>query len=87
MQEVEGTRRPELGWLLHRPFWGKGYATEAATATRDAAFGRWGYREVISLVRPENLPSRRVAERLGMRADRHVTFHGFDHIVYVAEAE
>jgi [ribosomal protein S5]-alanine N-acetyltransferase len=86
MQELEGVRRPEIGWLLHRPFWGKGYATEAGIATRDAAFSRWGYGEVISLIRPVNRPSRRVAERVGMRAGEYVQFHGFEHIVYVVEA-
>jgi len=64
MQEVEGTRRPEIGWLLDRPYWGKGYATETGIATRDAAFTRWGYRHVISLIRPVNESSRRVARRL-----------------------
>ena len=86
MQDVEGVRRPEIGWLLHRPFWGKGYATEAGIATRDVAFARWGYREVISLIRPMNGPSRRVAERVGMRAGDRVHFHGFEHIMYVVEA-
>src|SRR5437763_4566600 len=65
-QEVDGVRYPEVGWLLHRPFWGSGYATEAASATRDAAFTRWHYPHVISLIRPINLPSSRVAERIGM---------------------
>jgi RimJ/RimL family protein N-acetyltransferase len=86
MQEVEGTRRPEIGWLLDRPYWGKGYATEAGIATRDAAFTRWGYRQVISLIRPVNESSRRVAERVGMRPGGRVPFHGFEHIMYVTEA-
>jgi RimJ/RimL family protein N-acetyltransferase len=85
MQEVDGGRHPEIGWLLHRPFWGRGYATEAAVATRDAAFARWGYRQVISLIRPVNEPSRRVAERVGMTPGRHVQFHGNEHIMYGAE--
>jgi RimJ/RimL family protein N-acetyltransferase len=84
MQEVEGERQPEIGWLLHRPFWGKGYATEAAIATRDAAFRQWRYAAVISLIRPENQPSRRVAERIGMTPRRLVHFHGFQHIVFEA---
>jgi [ribosomal protein S5]-alanine N-acetyltransferase len=86
MQQVEGTPLPEIGWLLHRPFWGHGYATEAATATRDAAFQSWRYPSVISLIRPVNEPSQRVARRVGMRADRNVQFHGFEHIVFVANA-
>ena len=86
MQEVEGKRRPEIGWLLAREFWGRGYATEAGAAARDAAFSRWGYAEVISLIRPENLRSRRVAGRLGMTPGQEVQFHGFRHIMYESRA-
>jgi RimJ/RimL family protein N-acetyltransferase len=86
MQEVEGERRPEIGWLLYRPFWGQGYATEAAAATRDLAFERWRYPEVISLIRPVNEPSQRVALRIGMRPTRRAPFHGFEHIVFQASA-
>ncbi|HET9275345.1 MAG TPA: GNAT family N-acetyltransferase [Gemmatimonadales bacterium] len=82
IQEVAGLRRPEIGWLLAREFWGRGYATEAGAATRSAAFERWAYPEVISLIRPENEPSRRVAGRLGMVATEEVEFHAFRHIVY-----
>jgi RimJ/RimL family protein N-acetyltransferase len=86
IQEVEGRRRPEIGWLLDRPFWGRGYATEAAAGTRDAAFSRWHYPDVISLIRPVNLPSRRVAERIGMHAGPSVMFHGYEHVVYGVRA-
>jgi RimJ/RimL family protein N-acetyltransferase len=82
MQEVQGRVRPEVGWLLHRPFWGRGYATEAAAAVRDAAFTRWRYPEVISLIRPANLPSRRVAERIGSTPGPTVEFRGLPHVVY-----
>ena len=82
VQDVEGERHPEIGWLLHRPCWGRGYATEAGAAARDVAFARWHYPYVISLIRPVNTPSRRVAERLGMEPGREVQFHGFTHIVY-----
>jgi [ribosomal protein S5]-alanine N-acetyltransferase len=83
-QDVEGGRYryPEVGWLLHRPHWGRGYATEAARATRDAARDRWGYPAVISLIRPGNLRSMGVAERIGMRPGRLVRFKGFEHIIY-----
>jgi len=82
LQDVEDAKLPELGWLLARPFWGLGYATEAGRAARRLAGTRWGYPSVISLIRPENTPSRRVAERVGLVAGREVDFHDFRHIVY-----
>lgn len=85
LQTIEGQKRAEVGWLLDRPHWGKGYATEAAAAVRDAAFTRWNYPEVISLIRPTNTPSQRVAERIGMKPGPKVWYNGFEHVVYRAE--
>ncbi len=87
LQDVGGCRQPEVGWLLHRPYWGRGYATEAAAGTRDLARTRWRCGRLISLIRPVNLQSQRVAERIGMRAGPRVEFHGFEHIVYETEPE
>ena len=85
LQSVDGKRRPEIGWLLDRRYWGHGYATEAGSAVRDAAFTRWNYPEVISLIRPTNMPSIRVAERIGMKPGPKVWFNGAEHVVYRAE--
>lgn len=84
-QIVEGVPEREIGWLLHRPFWGNGYATEAAAATRELAFTTWDLPYVISLIRPVNLPSQAVARRIGMTPTRHVLFHGFEHVVWRVE--
>jgi ribosomal-protein-alanine N-acetyltransferase len=87
-QYVEGVRHPEIGWLLAREYWGCGFATEAGAATRDAAFNQWGYDHVISLIRPVNVNSQRVARRLGMTEGRRVQFHGYEHCVFeIARAE
>src|SRR5579871_4216856 len=51
MHELTGLPRPrypEIGYLLHRPFWHRGFATEAAAAVRDHAFRAFGYDELIS---------------------------------------
>src|SRR4051812_2089166 len=51
----------EVGWRLRRAAWGYGYATEAAGAALEVAFGVLGLERVISLIRPENERSRAVA--------------------------
>ncbi len=56
----------EVGWVLYPEVWGRGYATEAARACI-----RWGLRELeipylTAMIRPDNVRSIRVAERLGM---------------------
>ena len=82
IQTVDGERLPEVGWLLHRSYWGRGYATEAGAAVRDSALNEWGHDRIISLIRPVNLASQRVARRLGMVDRRRVSFHGFEHCVF-----
>ena len=57
----------EVGWGLTREAWGKGYAYEGATAAIDWAFDQLGWDEVIHVIETPNLPSRRLAERLGSR--------------------
>lgn len=69
---AEAGPAPELGWRLARSAWGYGYATEAAIAARDDAFGRLGLPEVISIIHPENVRSQRVATKLGMVPARQV---------------
>jgi [ribosomal protein S5]-alanine N-acetyltransferase len=70
--ESTGPTELEVGYELGRDFWGQGYATEAATAVRDQALGPMGRTRLIAFVRPENLASARVAEKLGMRHERDV---------------
>jgi RimJ/RimL family protein N-acetyltransferase len=82
MQEIDGVAEPEIGYLIHRPFWRQGLATEAALATRAWAFETRGLPRVISLIRPENLPSQGVAGKLGMTPGKRALFHGFEHIVF-----
>ena len=67
---------PEIGWRLDRPYWGKGYATEAARAAVADGFDRIGLDEIISFTTPLNIPSIRVMERLGMT---HDPADDFDH--------
>ena len=45
----------------------------------DYAFGRLGHRRVVSLIRPDNLASRRVAQKNGLRHERDLIFRGQVH--------
>lgn len=59
----------EIQWRLKRTAWGAGYATEAARACLEFAFATLRAREVVAFTVPQNVRSRAVMERLGMRRD------------------
>jgi RimJ/RimL family protein N-acetyltransferase len=69
---IAGRSEVEVAYLLARPYWGRGLATEAARAIAAHAFGRLGLSRLICLVDPANTASIRVAERIGMRLERRV---------------
>jgi RimJ/RimL family protein N-acetyltransferase len=71
-----GFPEPEIGWGLLPSESGKGYATEAAKRALAFAFGPLGWTTAISLVDPKNLPSARVAERLGAKLESSTEFRG-----------
>jgi RimJ/RimL family protein N-acetyltransferase len=81
-QEVEGEHLYEIGYHLRRDFWGQGFATEAAVACRDWAFTHLPVNRLISLIRPENIASQRVAERNGMKIWKEIDWRGLRHRVY-----
>jgi RimJ/RimL family protein N-acetyltransferase len=66
----EGWPEPELIWGLMADAHGRGFATEAARRAREYAYRDLGWRTVASFIAPENLPSQRVARRLGARLER-----------------
>ena len=81
-QDVEGVTEIEIGYHVLRALQGKGYATEAARACVEYGFAKLGAKKLISLIRPENLPSRRVAEKMGMGVEKEISRKGFDTLVY-----
>ncbi len=77
----------EIGYRLHPDYWNRGLITEAARAVRDHAFADLKLPRVISLIHPENIPSRRVAEKNGMKVEKEITFRGFPTLVYAITRE
>jgi RimJ/RimL family protein N-acetyltransferase len=83
----EGWPGFELGWVLGREHWGKGYATEGARRALAYAFTQTAREHVISLIHPENRGSVRVAERLGERLEGRADLFGHEVLVYGIDRE
>lgn len=66
----------EIGWLLGRDWWGRGLATEAAKTGLTYAFACRSVDRLSSIIRPGNLASMRVAERVGMHPAGVATWRG-----------
>ena len=81
VQEVEGKREIEIGYLFLQRFWGRGLAPEAARAARDHGFAL-GYRRLVSIIDPHNFASRRVAEKTGLTLEKEVDKWGKKVCVY-----
>ena len=78
----EGWPGFECGWLLARGAWGKGYATEGARRALEHAFTVLGRDHVISLIRPANVASIHVAERIGETLEGRTMLFGAEALVY-----
>jgi RimJ/RimL family protein N-acetyltransferase len=81
-QTIDGQRFLELGYHTARRRQGRGYATEAARACLELAAGPIGESHVVAIINPENTPSRRVAEKLGMQVEQETDVYGRPAVVY-----
>ena len=63
----------EVCWAIKRKSWGKGFATEAAIETVRWAFEKIKYKNLISLIKPENIASIKVAEKIGQVYEKTIT--------------
>jgi RimJ/RimL family protein N-acetyltransferase len=78
----EGWPQLEVGWTLRRAFWGKGFATEAAKVSIDYAMTVLKEHHLISLIKPGNQASIRVAERLEEKLEGTIELNGETVLVY-----
>lgn len=83
--DIDGVPEVEVGYLLLRKHWHQGYATEAAKACMQFARDKLKRKRIISLIRPENKPSIRVAERNNLMPEKEVVYKTYKHIIYVSD--
>jgi RimJ/RimL family protein N-acetyltransferase len=77
-----GWPEPEIGWGLYPGYWGKGYATEAATAALTYAYTKMNWKTAISLIASENAPSIALATRLGAVAESTMVYRDTPCTIY-----
>lgn len=79
------TEEIELGYLFAVKHWGKGFATEAASACLKFGFEKLGFPEVIALIDKENVASRKVLEKIGFAPRGIEIYNGRENLVYLAK--
>jgi RimJ/RimL family protein N-acetyltransferase len=87
VQQVDGKTEIEIGYLFLRKYWGQGLATEAALACRDYGFTSLNQTRLICLINPGNMPSRRVAEKIGMTLEKEVKWEKTGNVICVYAIE
>jgi RimJ/RimL family protein N-acetyltransferase len=84
-QMVDGVTELEVGYHVLPALQGHGYATEAAAASRDFARDVLGATRLVAIIHPENRPSQRVAEKIGLHPEKRTAVHGGrDAVIYAA---
>lgn len=87
LRYLPDTDETEVGYLLQKGFWGRGLATEGAAEAVRFGFEHIVLDEVIALAHPENVASRRVMEKIGMRFDRVTEYFDMHVARYVLRRE
>ena len=84
-QVVDGVTELEVGYRVTPVQQGRGYATEAAAASRDFARTVLGATRLVAIIHPDNRASQRVAEKIGLQPEKRATVHGGrDAVIYAA---
>ncbi|MFC7393358.1 GNAT family N-acetyltransferase [Scopulibacillus cellulosilyticus] len=81
-QTINDKEEIEIGYWISRKYWGKGYATEAARSLKDYGTKSLDIKRFIALIQPENLASRKVANKIGMHLEKKIVLDSQDVNVY-----
>ena len=81
--DLDGQVEIELLYRFAKAYWGQGYASEAAEASKDFGMNKLAFNRIIAIISPENERSLRVAEKLEMSYEKDTVYKGFSARVYV----
>jgi ribosomal-protein-alanine N-acetyltransferase len=80
------TNETEVGYLLSKAFWGKGYATEAAKESVKFGVENVGLKEIVGLTDPDNIASQKVLQKCGMTFTRRQIYFGVEMLRFAIQA-
>jgi ribosomal-protein-alanine N-acetyltransferase len=86
LRYFQDTPDVELSYSFARHAWGKGIASEATVASVKFGFEHLRLDRIVAIAMPENIGSRKVLERLGMRYQKNAMYFGLDHVFYAITA-
>ena len=81
----ESVRQVEVGWVLHRDWWGRGLATEGGRAGLECWREHLDDPQLIAITTLANRRSRAVMERLGLMHRGAAHWHGHDVVWYALD--
>ena len=76
LQYLPETDEIEIGYLLSKPYWGRGLATESAIAGLDYGFKTLKIPEIVGIVHPGNIASQKVLEKIGLQYEKKAKYFG-----------
>ncbi len=84
---LDNTPEVELGYLLDKAYWGRGLATEASLAILKYGFETVKLDRIVAIAHPDNLASRRVLEKVGMKYEKNARYYNTDVAYFSLEKE
>lgn len=76
LKPLEDSDHIEVGYRMHIPYWGRGYATEVARALVRYGFEQVGLARIVGITNPENVPSQHVLQKCGLRFEGMAQHYG-----------
>lgn len=85
LAHLDKTDEIEVGYRLHKKYWGKGYATEMSKVLIDYGFNKLGLEQIAGITHPDNIASQNVLLKCGLRYVKDAVFYGFLDKYYVID--
>ena len=86
IEDIDGIKYIGIAYIMDKKYWGKGYGFESAKASMGYAFNNLNANVVIAQIRPDNLSSRKIAEKLNMKIQseyvKHYNNMDIPHLIY-----